>query len=59
MKNVSRRNMLKIMGASAGAIAASSMLGSMPAFAASRSKELNILCWEGYNSAEVLTPSAH
>ena len=56
MKNVSRRNMLKIMGASAGAIAASSMLGSMPAFAASRSKELNILCWEGYNSAEVLDP---
>lgn len=56
MKNVSRRNMLKIMGTSAGAIAASSMLGSMPAFAASRSKELNILCWEGYNSAEVLDP---
>lgn len=37
-------------------MAASSLLGSMPAFASSRSKELNILCWEGYNSAEVLDP---
>ncbi len=26
-----------------------------PAFA-DRSKELNILCWEGYNSAQVLDP---
>lgn len=56
MNHLSRRNMLKLMGAGAGAIAASSMLGSMPAFASSRSKELNILCWEGYNSAEVLDP---
>lgn len=56
MKNVSRRDMLKLMGVSAGALAASSMFGAMPAFASSRSKELNILCWEGYNSAEVLDP---
>ncbi|WP_273649256.1 PotD/PotF family extracellular solute-binding protein, partial [Pseudomonas aeruginosa] len=56
MKNVSRRDMLKLMGVSAGALAANSVLGSMPAFAGNRSKELNILCWEGYNSAEVLDP---
>ncbi len=56
MKHLSRRDMLKFMGAGAGAMAASSLLGSLPAFASSRSKELNILCWEGYNSAEVLDP---
>lgn len=56
MKNLSRRNMLKIMGAGAGALAAGSLFGPMSAFASARSKELNILCWEGYNSAEVLDP---
>jgi spermidine/putrescine transport system substrate-binding protein len=56
MKNVSRRDILKLMGVSAGALAANAVLGSMPAFAGNRSKELNILCWEGYNSAEVLDP---
>ena len=29
---------------------------SSKAFAGTRDKELNILCWEGYNSAEVLDP---
>lgn len=57
MNKLSRRHLLKMMGAGAGALAASSLLGSMPAFASGgRSKELNILCWEGYNSAEVLDP---
>lgn len=52
MTNFSRRSILKMMGA--GALAASAPW-SRQAFAA-RDKELNILCWEGYNSAEVLDP---
>lgn len=52
--NLSRRSVLKNMAA--GMVAAGGM-GSFagPAFAA-REKELNILCWEGYNSAQVLDP---
>lgn len=50
MKNMSRRDMLKVMGA--GAV----LLGCGPVWAQSRSKELNILCWEGYNAAQVLDP---
>ncbi len=56
MKELSRRDMLKLIGVSATALAANAALGSMTAFASTRSKELNILCWEGYNSAEVLDP---
>lgn len=52
MTDFSRRSILKMMGA--GALAASAPW-SRQAFAA-REKELNILCWEGYNSAEVLDP---
>ncbi len=49
---ISRRNMMQMMGAAAftGPLA-----GAARAFAA-REKELNILCWEGYNSAQVLDP---
>lgn len=54
MNHVSRRDLLKLMGASAGAMALSGLLS--PAALAARSKELNILCWEGYNSAQVLDP---
>ena len=50
MTGLSRRGMMKLMGAAAAA----PMLGR-PALAA-REKELNILCWEGYNSAQVLDP---
>jgi spermidine/putrescine transport system substrate-binding protein len=50
----SRRQFLKTSGAAVAAAAAGSILGR-PAQAA-REKELNILCWEGYNSAQVLDP---
>lgn len=51
---LSRRSVLK--GMAAGALAAGGpMMTSRAAFAA-REKELNILCWEGYNSAQVLDP---
>jgi spermidine/putrescine transport system substrate-binding protein len=50
----SRRQMLKTAGAGAVALTAGSALGRR-AWAA-REKELNILCWEGYNSAQVLDP---
>jgi len=48
-----RRDFLQTSGAVA-AVAATGGLSS-PAFAA-REHELNILCWEGYNSAQVLDP---
>jgi len=50
----SRRQFLKTSGAAAAAVAVGGALGR-PAKAA-REKEMNILCWEGYNSAEVLDP---
>ena len=52
MGPLSRRNMLQMMGAAAFA---GPLLGASRAFAA-RQGELNILCWEGYNSAQVLDP---
>ena len=49
----SRRNFLQMTGVWAAAAAA----GTLPNFAhAARDKELNIYCWEGYNSDEVLDP---
>ena len=50
----SRRQFLKASGAVAAVAAADGVFGR-PAQAA-REKELNILCWEGYNSAQVLDP---
>ena len=57
MQNFSRRNVLQMMG---GAALAGPLMSATHAFAA-RENELNILCWEGYNSAQVLDPfrSAH
>lgn len=52
MGSISRRNMLQVMGAAAFA---GPLLSASRAFAA-REGELNILCWEGYNSAQVLDP---
>lgn len=51
---VTRRS---VLGNMAAGLAAAGGLGSFagPAMAA-REKELNILCWEGYNSAQVLDP---
>ncbi len=53
--NLSRRNFMQQSTALAAAFAAGGTLGIRSAFA-DRSKELNILCWEGYNSAQVLDP---
>ena len=53
--NLSRRNFMQQSTALAAAVAAGGSLGIRSAFA-DRSKELNILCWEGYNSAQVLDP---
>ena len=52
---LSRRNFMQQSTALAAAVAAGGSLGIRSAFA-DRSKELNILCWEGYNSAQVLDP---
>lgn len=49
----SRRNFLK----TTGAFAAAYSMGAFPNLArAAREKELNIYCWEGYNSDDVLDP---
>jgi spermidine/putrescine transport system substrate-binding protein len=50
-----RRDFLKSSALMAGGLAAGGLAGLSPA-RADRSKELNILCWEGYNSAQVLDP---
>lgn len=52
MTVMTRRNTLKLLGGSA---LAAPFVKAGPALAA-REKELNILCWEGYNSAQVLDP---
>ena len=52
---LSRRNFMQQSALWASAFAAGGTLGMRSAMA-DRSKELNILCWEGYNSAQVLDP---
>ncbi len=54
-RGISRRSFMQhtAMGTALAAIGSSSLAGK--AFA-DRAKELNILCWEGYNSAQVLDP---
>lgn len=54
-RSVSRRNFMQQSAALAAAVAAGGAGLSRRAWA-DRSKELNILCWEGYNSAQVLDP---
>ncbi|MBO0902886.1 ABC transporter substrate-binding protein [Jiella sonneratiae] len=54
MTHFDRRDALKILGA--GALAAGGSFGLPGAAFAAREKEMNILCWEGYNSAQVLDP---
>nr|WP_245516061.1 PotD/PotF family extracellular solute-binding protein [Ancylobacter aquaticus] len=44
------------MGAGVAALAAAGPLFNANKAFAAREKELNILCWEGYNSAQVLDP---
>src|SRR5687767_13458777 len=55
MLNLSRRNFMQRSTALAAAFTAGAKFSIGSALAA-REKELNILCWEGYNSAEVLDP---
>ena len=43
----------ELLGTAAAAAAAGAIV---PAAQAARATELNILCWEGYNSAQVLDP---
>jgi spermidine/putrescine transport system substrate-binding protein len=53
-QGLSRRN---FMQSSASLAAAFAVQSGLPRVAhAARDKELNILCWEGYNSAQVLDP---
>ena len=53
----SRTSRRSFMQQSAGLAALAAGVGGVSARAfADRSKELNILCWEGYNSAQVLDP---
>jgi spermidine/putrescine transport system substrate-binding protein len=53
MNRINRRNFMQQTGLWAAAAAA----GTLPRFAhAARDKELNIYCWEGYNSDDVLDP---
>ena len=54
METVSRRTLMQTMGA--GAVALSTLFGKNSRAFAARGKEMNILCWEGYNSAQVLDP---
>jgi spermidine/putrescine transport system substrate-binding protein len=54
MADFSRRDALRLVGA--GALALAGPMGAGRALAQSRDRELNILCWEGYNSAQVLDP---
>jgi spermidine/putrescine transport system substrate-binding protein len=49
-----RRTFLQMTGATAAALAAPAIMTRTAR--AAREKELNILCWEGYNSDEVLDP---
>jgi spermidine/putrescine transport system substrate-binding protein len=51
---MSRRNFMQQSAAMAAAFAGAGSLA--PSAQAAREKELNILCWEGYNSAQVLDP---
>ena len=52
---LSRRNFMQRSTAFAAAFATGAKFTTSAAYAA-REKELNILCWEGYNSAQVLDP---
>ncbi|WP_029011344.1 ABC transporter substrate-binding protein [Azospirillum halopraeferens] len=54
MTQFSRRAVLQLIGA--GAVALGGPTALSRAALAARPKELNILCWEGYNSAQVLDP---
>ena len=52
MMTISRRTLMQMMGAGAGALG--TPFGKNIKASAARGKDMNILCWEGYNSAQVL-----
>jgi spermidine/putrescine transport system substrate-binding protein len=52
---LSRREFLGATGKAAAAVAAGSLFPAS-AWASGRDQELNILCWEGYNTEDVLGP---
>ena len=54
MASISRRDVLQLMGT--GAMALGLPAAMTRTAHAARETELNILCWEGYNSAQVLDP---
>jgi spermidine/putrescine transport system substrate-binding protein len=54
MRTISRRVLMQTMGA--GAVALGTSFGENRKALAAREKEMNLLCWEGYNSAQVLDP---
>lgn len=54
--NRTRRNFLQQTGVWAAGFAAAGSLGLSRSAMAARAKELNIYCWEGYNSDDVLDP---
>jgi spermidine/putrescine transport system substrate-binding protein len=54
MRMISRRTLMQMMGA--GAVALGTSFGKNRKAFAAREKEMNILCWEGYNSGQVLDP---
>jgi spermidine/putrescine transport system substrate-binding protein len=56
MRMISRRTLMQMMGA--GAVTLGTPFGKNSKAFAAREKEMNILCWEGYNSAQVLDPFA-
>ena len=54
MRTISRRTLMQMMGA--GAVALGTPFGKISKTFAAREKEMNILCWEGCNSVQVLDP---
>jgi len=53
---INRRNFMQQSAVWAAAFAAGTVPGVFRSAMAARENELNILCWEGYNSAQVLDP---
>ncbi len=53
---INRRNFMQQSAVWAAAFAAGTVPGAFRSALAARENEMNILCWEGYNSAEVLDP---
>jgi spermidine/putrescine transport system substrate-binding protein len=54
--SISRRSVVKSIAAGVGVAISGGFLRQYQEAFAAREKEMNILCWEGYNSAQVLDP---